>query len=849
MSKTKNIVTIVLIFMMAMITLPMAIGEDVTSLTFTVSIPEPHNTNHTPFITDTWWVNTGTIGTPAWTGQGWGDTTTVTVTHPVYGEIYDVKIPALILDSQANTLGNGYAHTFKVDVADICAQAVAQGAGLCMLVAAETAHNPPDVPTYRFFIDPPDLDIEVKGKRAGPQTDVLRQPVIKGPDPTLLAMQGGTAHVATDLIRTGDVEKLAGDGFTITYDAGFHMGFIGFNIRDIDFINDYYRTDVDYWPLNDVQFRHAMIHCYDQQTIVAAIYGYTVTPVQSLVPPSQGGWQYTQQRQHPFNPGSPLATTVYNPTTKENEDSCSILRYAGYEFVDAGTTGVVDDADYWLMPNDDPMPRLKMYTPTYETAPTSAEHGARFVADLGEIGLAATGGNGYKGIEHEPSDFNWYMDERVDYGLFDMYMVFWSLSRFPDHIYDMLHSSMECVQNPGMINHPGVDDPTIDELVTIVKTGLIHSEKLAACHEIQRLLYEPEECPVALPYMLLYSRIYFNGFDANLRGIVKSPGYGADNSWTNLNMHWESGTEVYTPSGRTVVDWVCGEELEILNPLYASTVYSWQVMGWTQDSLMAVNPYTHEDLPWMAVDWELEEWPNQGPGNDETWQNITYYLRKDVFWQDGNPFVAEDCKFNWLFQKNNNIPRYTATWKFIDDVEVIDDYTVKVICNVTSQFLLYDLAGIAALLPPPVWEHLDGRPQAEVLGYQPELNTTKPTDAGPWFGTEQGPKTQLYGTGPWIFDYYDELNMVSEIHQNPSYFMLADEVSDMKTAMFHRCGDVNYDGTVWSDDTGVMGLKFGMMNGIDPEYDADVDVNSDDIIDMVDISLANYFFGEQKEHP
>jgi hypothetical protein len=400
-----------------------------------------------------------------------------------------------------------------------------------------------------------------------------------------------------------------------------------------------------------------------------------------------------------------------------------------------------------------------------------------------------------------------------------------------------------------MINHPGVDDPTIDDLVTVVKTSTIHADKLAACHEIQRLLYEPEECPVALPYMLLYSRIYFNGFDPNLQGIVKSPGYGSDNSWTNLNLRWAPGTEQYDAYGRTVVDWICGEELEICNPLYASTVYTWQVMGQVHEGLLKVNPYTHEDLPNMAEGWDLTEWPNQGPGNDETWQNITYYLRKDLFWQCGKNYTAEDAEFNWEFLRDNNIPRYTATWKFLEDAVVIDDYTVRVICNTTSQFLVYDFAGVAALLPPPVWAHLDGRPQEEVLGYQPELNTTKPTGAGPWFGEEYGPSTQLYGTGPWIFDYYDILNMVSEVHQNPSYFKLSEETTAQKVDMFHRCGDVNYDGTVWSDDTGIMGLKFGMMNYIDPEYDPDVDVNSDDIIDMVDISLANYFFGEQLEHP
>jgi hypothetical protein len=32
-------------------------------------------------------------------------------------------------------------------------------------------------------------------------------------------------------------------------------------------------------------------------------------------------------------------------------------------------------------------------------------------------------------------------------------------------------------------------------------------------------------------------------------------------------------------------------------------------------------------------------------------------------------------------------------------------------------------------------------------------------------------------------------------------------------------------------------------------YDSNVDVNGDGIIDMGDISLANYFYGDQKEYP
>jgi hypothetical protein len=40
-----------------------------------------------------------------------------------------------------------------------------------------------------------------------------------------------------------------------------------------------------------------------------------------------------------------------------------------------------------------------------------------------------------------------------------------------------------------------------------------------------------------------------------------------------------------------------------------------------------------------------------------------------------------------------------------------------------------------------------------------------------------------------------------------------------------------------------------MIKDVDPEYDPDVDVNDDGIIDMGDITVANYFFGKQKEYP
>jgi hypothetical protein len=442
------------------------------------------------------------------------------------------------------------------------------------------------------------------------------------------------------------------------------------------------------------------------------------------------------------------------------------------------------------------------------------------------------------------------MDE-VDYGYFDAYMVFWSLGRFPDHLYDMCHSSQDVEFRPKAYNFPGIRNTEIDSRVEIIKTSLNHTAKMIAAYEVQELLYD-ETSEDSLSYMQLYSRIYFNGFNPNLRGIVNSPGYGADNGATYLNLHWAEGTELLVDpptDNRTKLVWTWGEPPERLNPCYASTVYAWDVMGKTMDGFMDVNPYTHEDLGSMADDWLVEEWAGQGPHSNATWMNITYWIREDVMWQDGNPFTADDAKFNWEFLKDNEIPRYTSTWEFIQWVEVIDDYTVKVVLNTTSQFLLYDVAGVAALLPPPVWEPYDGQDLIDILAYNPSTDTTPKAGMGNWFGTPQGASTCLYGTGPWVFDYYDEVGLAGQWHQFPGYFLLTDDIIAERTEMFHRVGDVDRDGEVWTYDQSIIGIKFGLIDGLDPGYDIDVDVTKDGIIDVFDVSRVNYFYGDKRDWP
>jgi ABC-type transport system substrate-binding protein len=661
----------------------------------------------------------------------------------------------------------------------------------------------------------------------GPEMDVLRHVVIKSPDAALIAMQTGIADFSPDQIRTADIEKQDADGMLITQDLGFHMGFIGWNLREDQTYRD--RTE-PYWPLKDVEFRHALIHAYDQLGIIPPIYGYIVTPVRSLVPPAQSKYYNPAVPEHPYNPGDPF--------THEAGTACGILWDAGYRFNDAGTTGVVDDADFWRCPDNSPIPHIDIFTPLMEVAPTSYQHAAEFVSDLAQIGLASTSANGGQGLLNLGWDFNEYLD-LVYYGAyFDAYMVFYSLGRIPSQLYSMLHTSQDSRTLPGANNAPGVNDPAIDDLTETVKFSLDTDDIEAAAKEAQRMLYTTTETNAdnfALAYMLLYSRSYFNAFDENLEGIVKSPGYGSDNSWTFLGANWKPGFE-RQENGDNVLIYINGEEPDSFNPCYATTVYEYNIIGQVQDSLTAVNPYNHYDMPWIASSWTITE---VGGGME-----IDFTLRSDVDWQDGLPVTAADVEFNLEFFRDYQVPRYAETWMSLTDVSVTDPTHLTIVSSDAGIDLFYDYSGLALFLPTQVWDGRFGDPSDPVV--RQAVLDYDPTEA--YSGPGSGVPTNLFGTGPWIFQFYDAVNLYDDMTANRNYFMDQAATAALMTQMFWEVGDQSKDGIVNVLDLTFVSFAYGYMVG-DPEYDPDADFNSDTIVDMRDMRTSAFHLLWQMEYP
>jgi len=677
----------------------------------------------------------------------------------------------------------------------------------------------------------------------------------------IVALQTHETDVLTDLMGAQDVEKLASECFTITSTPGFHIAYIGFNVRPDQRYKTQAGSPIAGPVLGDANFRHACFHCYNQEEILASIYKYVVTPIQSLVPPAQGGWVNQAVQTHPYNPGDPLGTTVYDPVTKANADACSILRYGGYTY-DSGE-------DNWLTPYDldgdtvlnDYIPTLLVFTPTYEVAPTSAEHGARFAEDCNAIGIP---------LEHDPREYASYLDlvygtTGVPGGEFDLYMHSHELGRFPDHLYNFCHSSQDTLIRPGAYNGVGVNCSELDAAVETVKFSLNHAEKLDAAHDAQAMLYDPDTYPeCGCAYMNMYSRIYFDAFNPGLRGIVNSPGFGSDNMWTFLNIHWEPGHPYERlEDGNSTIIWCLGEEPELLNPCYAYTSYAWEILDRILDSLKAVNPYTHADIPWITTDWNIE-----GPITETVTldsenrllglpagatvdvidgMKCTYTIRTDVTWHCGNLYTVDDAEWNLEFFRNNEIPRYMDMWENLIDVQVINSTSFVVYNNETSQFLPYDFMDAAAYLPPPVWAPLDGKPLPEILAYDPASNTTKPTGAGPRFGTDACP-TQLYGTGAFVFQYYDPVGMYADMTANRYYFKSTEEIQTQKVEMFWACGDVNRDGVVDQIDQARLNASFGCVIG-EPCYDPDCDFNSDGIVNGYDGMKISFYWGDRREYP
>lgn len=99
-------------------------------------------------------------------------------------------------------------------------------------------------------------------------------------------------------------------------------------------------------------------------------------------------------------------------------------------------------------------------------------------------------------------------------------------------------------------------------------------------------------------------------------------------------------------------------------------------------------------IPALADGWTVSD-------DGKTW---TFYLDSNARWHDGELFTADDVKFTIEYMQTHE---GEFTWfdaiNYIDDVEVIDDYTVVMNLNAPMASFLVDIAGNVPILPEHIW--------------------------------------------------------------------------------------------------------------------------------------------------
>lgn len=140
-------------------------------------------------------------------------------------------------------------------------------------------------------------------------------------------------------------------------------------------------------------------------------------------------------------------------------------------------------------------------------------------------------------------------------------------------------------------------------------------------------------------------------------------------------------------------DWLrlaFGSSLRTLTPLVSADAYASEVQRFVLESLLVRDPDTLEWSGLLAEDWSVSQ----------DGLTITFQLRRDITFSDGEPMTAEDVQFTFDFIMTEAIaaPRSRAYLSRIERVTAIDDYQVEFVFK-EPYFDSLQLAGALDILP------------------------------------------------------------------------------------------------------------------------------------------------------
>jgi len=173
----------------------------------------------------------------------------------------------------------------------------------------------------------------------------------------------------------------------------------------------------------------------------------------------------------------------------------------------------------------------------------------------------------------------------------------------------------------------------------------------------------------------------------------------------------------------------------ILNPILSTDAFSFDVMNYIYETLIEMDNKTLEYKPLLAESWDV---------SDDHLQ-FTFHLRKDVKWQDGVPFTAEDVLYSYNKIQDPKVDAAVSRVSFRDvkKVEMLDKYTVR-FTYAKPYFRALLVCGAISVIPKHIY------------------------DNGVDFNTHPANRHPI-GTGPFMFKEWKTKQKVVLV-KNPNYW-------------------------------------------------------------------------------
>jgi len=312
----------------------------------------------------------------------------------------------------------------------------------------------------------PSLVIDV-----GPNVESVVYTIYGSQDAAILAMKSGEVDFVINPLglQRGLANQIITDpNLTVIENPVNGFRYLSFNVRR--------------QPMNDCAFRQAVAVLIDKEFVTKTILQGVAQPYYTFVPPANEFW---------YNPD---VIKLGEGLTREQRTNLAvaILEQAGYKWEgdqkpawDADNRQVTQ-AGALLMADGTPVPPLKMLAPSPGYDPLRSTFAIWIETWLKEFGIPLTA---------ELAGFNVIVPKIFTEHDFDMYILGWSLSTAPDHVYTFFNEEQAA---PDGNNAGGYVNPEYEEKAKQMLTCESFEDCKAIAFETQEIL------ATELPYVLLF---------------------------------------------------------------------------------------------------------------------------------------------------------------------------------------------------------------------------------------------------------------------------------------------------------------------------------------------------------